>query len=195
MLTNSISTSIRLEIDNLVLRLINPSDIKIVVRYVNDNRDFLKDWEPQRNDMYYTEIGWHQRITQIQQLQRIGFYYQFIIEEEGDDNIKGMISYNNIQGYPAFSGVVGYSLAENAQGKGIMRRALSTTNQWLFEEKHLHRISAAFMPRNTRSESVLLSVGFIKEGFAKDYLMINGIWEDHVLVSVINPIWKDPKNT
>ncbi len=191
----SINTRVRLDIDNLVLRLINPSDTESIVRYVNDNRDFLRDWEPQRNEMYYTEIGWHHRISQIQSLQQVGFYFQFLIEEKGDENIKGMISYNNIQGFPAFSGAVGYSLSEDAQGKGVMRRALATTNQWLFNERHLHRISAAFMPRNKKSESVLLSAGFIKEGFVKDYLMINGVWEDHVLVGVVNSNWKDPKNS
>ncbi|MCA2465422.1 30S ribosomal protein S5 alanine N-acetyltransferase, partial [Vibrio alginolyticus] len=33
-------------------------------------------------------------------------------------------------------------------------------------------------------------VGFSKEGYAKDYLLINGEWQDHVLTSLTNPHWQ-----
>jgi ribosomal-protein-alanine N-acetyltransferase len=53
----------------------------------------------------------------------------------------------------------------------------------------MHRIMASYMPRNARSEAVLERLGFQKEGFAKDYLLINGKWEDHNLTSLVNPDW------
>jgi ribosomal-protein-alanine N-acetyltransferase len=28
------------------------------------------------------------------------------------------------------------------------------------------------------------------EGYARDYLLINGRWEDHVLTGIVNPDWK-----
>jgi ribosomal-protein-alanine N-acetyltransferase len=28
------------------------------------------------------------------------------------------------------------------------------------------------------------------EGYARDYLMINGKWEDHIFTSLINPHWR-----
>jgi [ribosomal protein S5]-alanine N-acetyltransferase len=46
---------------------------------------------------------------------------------------------------------------------------------------------ANFRPENRRSESVLTSIGFRREGLARSYLRINGQWADHVLTSMINP--------
>lgn len=35
-------------------------------------------------------------------------------------------------------------------------------------------------------------LGFKVEGYAYDYLLINGRWEDHVLTSLTNPAWTPP---
>jgi len=51
----------------------------------------------------------------------------------------------------------------------------------------VHRIHANYMPHNRRSGAVLRRLGFVVDGFARDYLQINGRWEDHVLTSLINP--------
>ena len=36
------------------------------------------------------------------------------------------------------------------------------------------------MPRNLASRRAAAKAGFIEEGLAKDYLKINGRWEDHL---------------
>jgi ribosomal-protein-alanine N-acetyltransferase len=46
---------------------------------------------------------------------------------------------------------------------------------------------ANYMPRNARSGDLLARLGFTVEGKASQYLQINGVWEDHVLTSRINP--------
>jgi ribosomal-protein-alanine N-acetyltransferase len=42
------------------------------------------------------------------------------------------------------------------------------------------------MPRNIRSLKVLQKNGFNEEGLAKKYLKINGKWEDHVHMVILN---------
>lgn len=74
--------------------------------------------------------------------------------------VLGVISYTSVMQYPSYSCTVGYSLDESAQGQGIMRRALAATNQWLFDNVHIHRVCASYMPCNTRSAKVLEAVGF-----------------------------------
>jgi ribosomal-protein-alanine N-acetyltransferase len=44
---------------------------------------------------------------------------------------------------------------------------------------------ANYMPRNDRSGRLLGRLGFEKEGYAKRYLKIEGLWEDHVLTAKI----------
>lgn len=129
-------------------------------------------------------------MVQLIELQRYGLSYYFLIFEKGNNNVLGVISYNNIIQNPFYSCHLGYSLAKEEQGKGIMRRAIKKTNRWLFEHINMHRIMASYMPRNKRSEAVLEALGFVKEGKAKKYLLINGKWEDHILTSLINAKWR-----
>jgi ribosomal-protein-alanine N-acetyltransferase len=49
---------------------------------------------------------------------------------------------------------------------------------------------ANYMPHNRRSGNVLKRAGFVVEGYARDYLMINGKWEDHIFTSLTNPHWR-----
>jgi [ribosomal protein S5]-alanine N-acetyltransferase len=48
-----------------------------------------------------------------------------------------------------------------------------------FGDLDLHRVQAAVMPRNVGSIRVLEKNRFREEGYAVDYLCINGVWEDH----------------
>jgi ribosomal-protein-alanine N-acetyltransferase len=50
----------------------------------------------------------------------------------------------------------------------------------------LHRIEANVMPRNLRSRRVLAKLGFAEEGLARQYLKINGVWEDHIHYVMFN---------
>ena len=102
----------------------------------------------------------------------------------------GTISVSQVSRFPLYSCYVGYSLAEHAQGNGVMTRALKMACRYMFESHNMHRICATYMPFNQRSEAVLHRVGFEYEGTAKDYLLINGEWQDHILTSLLNPDWK-----
>jgi ribosomal-protein-alanine N-acetyltransferase len=45
----------------------------------------------------------------------------------------------------------------------------------------LHRLEAACIPDNVASVRLLEKTGFRREGYARGYLCINGIWQDHLL--------------
>ena len=46
------------------------------------------------------------------------------------------------------------------------------------------------MPHILSSGNLLKRLGFVVEGYARDYLMINNQWQDHVLTSLINSQWE-----
>jgi len=50
-----------------------------------------------------------------------------------------------------------------------------------FSTLRLHRIEAACIPTNAASIRLLEHCGFTREGYARQYLCINGIWQDHLL--------------
>ena len=70
-----------------------------------------------------------------------------------------------------------------------MSEAIKKAIDYMFCEQNIHRIMANYMPSNTRSAKLLKKLGFTIEGLAKDYLLINGKWEDHVLTSLTNRYW------
>jgi ribosomal-protein-alanine N-acetyltransferase len=71
-----------------------------------------------------------------------------------------------------------------------MVEAVGAAVGYAFAVLRLHRVMANYMPHNVRSAAVLRRAGFTVEGYARDYLLINGRWEDHVLTGIVNPDWK-----
>ncbi len=71
-----------------------------------------------------------------------------------------------------------------------MTEALQVAISYVFTELNMHRIMASYIPHNQRSGMLLKRLGFVVEGYARDYLMINGQWQDHILTSLTNYKWK-----
>ncbi len=176
--------------DDIILRTAEPTDGKLISDYFIANRDFLREWEPKREDAFFSEAGWTQRLIKLNELHRMGLGYYLIILDSDSGEMLGTISFSNISRFPFHACNVGYSLSQTAQGRGVMTRALRMAVEYMFDIQNLHRIMAGYMPRNKRSESVLKRLEFTQEGLAKDYLLINGKWEDHVLTSLTNANWK-----
>ncbi|NOI13147.1 ribosomal protein S5-alanine N-acetyltransferase [Vibrio hepatarius] len=176
--------------DDIILRTAEPTDGKLISDYFIANRDFLREWEPKREDAFFSETGWTQRLIKLNELHRMGLGYYLIILDSDSGEMLGTISFSNISRFPFHACNVGYSLSQTAQGRGVMTRALRMAVEYMFDIQNLHRIMAGYMPRNKRSESVLKRLEFTQEGLAKDYLLINGKWEDHVLTSLTNANWK-----
>ncbi|KOO08301.1 ribosomal protein S5-alanine N-acetyltransferase [Vibrio hepatarius] len=176
--------------EDIILRTAEPTDGKLISDYFIANRDFLREWEPKREDAFFSEAGWTQRLIKLNELHRMGLGYYLIILDSNSGEMLGTISFSNISRFPFHACNVGYSLSQTAQGRGVMTRALRMAVDYMFNIQNLHRIMAGYMPRNKRSESVLKRLEFTQEGLAKDYLLINGKWEDHVLTSLTNANWK-----
>jgi ribosomal-protein-alanine N-acetyltransferase len=66
-------------------------------------------------------------------------------------------------------------------GKGHMTAAVAAVLPFAFGTLRLHRVEAACIPANIASIRLLEKTGFRREGFARQYLCIDGIWQDHLL--------------
>lgn len=175
----------------IILRTADFDDAARITHYFITNRDYLQPWEPKREEAFFSELGWQQRLIKLRELHKMALgFYLLIIDAESDDML-GTISFSNISRFPFYACNVGYSLTEHAQGKHIMTRALKMACDYMFNEQKMHRVMASYMPHNTRSEAVLQRLGFVIEGHAKDYLLIDGQWQDHNLTALVNPNWKE----
>lgn len=127
---------------------------------------------------------WQKEITDNQAVRL------FIFKKDQLDSIIGICHFTQIFRGSFQACYLGYKIDYAYEGKGLMYEALQTAIQYLFENLYLHRIMANYMPANIRSAKLLNRLGFVIEGYAKEYLFINHRWEDHVLTALINQNWE-----
>ncbi|MCO4784792.1 GNAT family N-acetyltransferase [Marinomonas atlantica] len=167
-----------------VLKLLDESEAPLLKTYVNEQREHLVSWEPQRGEDYYSDETCRLRVKEMR---------RDFIEDKGcvlcllNSEQDRMLAYSNYSQFVrgiSQSCFLGYSLAEDIQGQGYMNECLEAGIQHVSKELNIDRIQACYMPRNHKSAAVLERLKFEKEGIAKHYLKINGQWEDHVLTAL-----------
>src|SRR5207245_11020414 len=79
------------------------------------------------------------------------------------------------------AGSLGYWIGAPYARQGHMTAAVRTLIPFAFGTLKLHRVEAACIPANVASIRLLEKTGFQREGFAQQYLCIDGAWQDHFL--------------
>ncbi|MHC5613597.1 MAG: ribosomal protein S5-alanine N-acetyltransferase [Nostoc sp.] len=180
--------------DRLLLRASIHEDVPQILKYFTDNKTYLTPFYPVWADGFFTEEYWQYQIeNSFLEFLNGQSLKLFIFAKKNPTVIIGTANYSNFVRGAAHFCYLGYSLAEKKQGKGYMTEGLKAANKYLFEELNFHRVMANYMPHNRRSGNVLKRLGFVIEGYARDYLLINGQWEDHIMTSLINHNWQAPK--
>ncbi|MNM11686.1 putative ribosomal N-acetyltransferase YdaF [compost metagenome] len=151
------------------------------------NREFFEKFSPSIPDDFYTVEHQLQIINQTRADRDEDRKYNFIVCHKEDDRIIGSIGLSFVVRGPLQSCMVGYSLDRNYNGKGYMTEAVKQVVSYAFEELKFHRITGEASPRNPGSIRVLENAGFHKEGIARSNVKINGVWEDHQVLAIINP--------
>ncbi len=182
----------QLETARLVVRIVRPSDAVALADYVVRNREHLSPWEPTRPDAYYTVTFWQRELELLAAAFDAGMMAPFAIfhREAPDGAVLGRCTLSNIVRGAFQAAHLGYSLDREHVGQGVMSEALRAVITYAFETLNLHRLMANYMPGNERSGTLLRRLGFMPEGYARDYLRIAGAWRDHVLTSLANDRWK-----
>jgi len=184
----------RLETERLVLTLLQPGMEQAMVDFLRANRGHFSIWDPPVPEGKDTTQYWHsQTLKSLMEFQS-GSAVRFVLSLRDDPAcIIGAANFSQISRGPFQAAILGYKIAAASEGRGLMREALQTTICYVFEELHLRRIHANYIPHNVRSGRLLARLGFTIEGYAKDYLFINDAWRDHVLASLtnsqFNPDW------
>ena len=173
--------------ERLVIRLLDPDEVKMMLSFRFENRTFLEPWEPRRRPEFFTENYWRLQLQAHRREFQLGQSVCLAILDQPQKQVLGVCNFTNIVRGTFQSCHLGYALAEKHQGHGYMQEALAAACDFMFDQMLLHRIMANYLPRNERSGRLLARLGFEKEGLARQFLLINGIWEDHVLTSRLNP--------
>jgi ribosomal-protein-alanine N-acetyltransferase len=111
-------------------------------------------------------------------------YAFLIVGREPGRPLLGYVHLSSVTRRPFDNAYLGYWIAAERQGEGLMTEAVRLAVAFAFEALGLHRVQAAVIPRNAASRRVLAKVGFREEGVALRYLEIAGRWEDHILHAI-----------
>lgn len=177
--------------DRVLVRMATNEDIPSILDYFIENEIYLTPYYPSWQDDFFTQEYWQFQIeVNNQEFINDRSLRLFIFPKTNPNQIIGTVNFSSFFRGAAQYCTLGYSLAENEQGKGYMTEALQSAVLYMFRELKMHRIMANYMPHNRRSGNVLKKLGFVVEGYARDYLMINDKWEDHILTSLINSDWQ-----
>ncbi len=150
------------------------------------SRGFLTPWEPIWPSDDLTRSGFRRRLRRYAEDIVADRSYPFLIFRAADGALLGGITLANVRRGIVQAGTIGYWVGEPFAGQGHMTAALRVLLPFLFSELTLHRIEAACIPSNAASVRVLEKCGFVREGLARRYLCINGVWQDHVLFGLLN---------
>jgi ribosomal-protein-alanine N-acetyltransferase len=186
-----VSVGARLETPRLVVRLADEPEARAVVEYFTRNRAHLAPWEPRHPEAFYSDGYWRERLSlyKLEALEGRG-WRAMMFERAHPERVVGTISLTNIVRGALHGANLGYGLEGALQGRGCMREALEAVIGFAFAELRLHRLEANYRPENVRSAALLKRLAFVPQGFARDYLLIDGAWRDHVLTALVNTTWQ-----
>lgn len=163
----------------MTIRLVTRDDVPALVDLLRANREFLAPWEPLRTEEFFTPEYQGTAVDEaLEQHQRGTMLPQVIL---ADGEIVGRITLNNIVRGPLQSAKLGSWVASAANGRGVATAAVAAMIPIAFDELKLHRIAAATLLHNVRSQRVLERSGFVRFGVAPRYLRIAGEYQDHAL--------------
>ncbi len=177
-----------IETERLLLTIPAEDAAPRMLAFAEENREHLTRWQPPEPNGLYTENFWRDYLKRSLEdfVQDRAMKLVLFEKERPQGAVIGECNYSNFVRGPFQACYLGYKIDYRAEGRGLMREALTASISYAFETLRLHRIMANYIPTNERSGRLLRRLGFTVEGYARDYLLIDGEWRDHVLTSLTN---------
>ena len=167
--------------EGVSLRMPQPGDHAEWAALREESRRFLTPWEPVWPEDDLTRAAFRRRLKRYAEDQRNDLAYAFLIFRRTDGRLVGGLTLANVRRGVAQAGSIGYWVGAPYARHGYMTAAVRALIPYCFSTLRLHRLEAACIPGNNASIGLLEKTGFQREGYARGYLCINGVWQDHLL--------------
>ena len=167
--------------DGLLLRFPVAADYAAWAELRGLSRTHLVPWEPKWAEDELSRVAYKLRMRHYERELRDQTGYAFLIFRAVDEQLIGGLTLTNVRRGVTQSCAIGYWVGVSHTGNGYMTSSVKAVRKFAFEGLRLHRVEAACLPSNAASIRVLEKAGFRREGLAREYLKINGEWQDHVL--------------
>jgi ribosomal-protein-alanine N-acetyltransferase len=181
--------ALRLVGERVMLRPPERGDWEEWAQLRGESRRFLTPWEPSWSPDSLSRAAFRRRLQRHAIDWRADQGYSFFLHRLEDGALVGGIGLSNVRRGVAETGSLGYWIGERHARKGYMSAGLKLVLGFAFQRLRLHRIEAACLPHNAPSRGLLVKTGFREEGYAREYLCIDGRWQDHVLYAILRDEW------
>jgi ribosomal-protein-serine acetyltransferase len=171
------------------LRLFEEADASELSALIETNRAYLAQWMP-----------WAATQTPERTLEFIRATRRQLAENDGFQT--AIIRTGGVIGVAGFHGVdwshrstsIGYWLAEDQQGQGIMTRTVRALTEHALLGWRLNRVEIRAAPDNHRSRAVPERLGFRQEGVLREAEKAGGRYLDSVVYGMVASAWPSASN-
>jgi ribosomal-protein-serine acetyltransferase len=171
----------------LELRILEERNAEELYMLTEANRPYLSRWLPWPDDIL--SIG-DSRLFIRDGLRQFAENNGFQAGIWSDNELIGCIGFHRIN-WTDRNTEIGYWLAENMTGRGIMTKACTALLDYAFNVWKLHRVVIRCAVENVKSRAIPQRLGFTQEGILRGEIYVNDAYLDHVLYSVLSDEWWD----
>ncbi len=172
--------------ENLKLILSQPNHAEEVTTVVRENLEQLKPWMNWATNDYSIETAREFIKFNLSEFANKGSFSASIIS---DGKFVGAVGFHNLD-LMNKSAHIGYWLAKEAQGKGIITRCCRVLLDYLFDDLGLNRVQINCMSENVKSRAIPERLNFVEEGIERQSGFHLGKFVDFVIYSMLAEDWR-----
>jgi len=172
--------------DDLKLSLPEPWRAEEIAAIVRGNLKHLQPWMPWAVDDYSIDSAkeWIQRT--LAEFAEDGRFNAIVLLDEKPVGAIGFHNLNTANG----SAEIGYWIAKEYEGRGIVTRCCRVLIDYLFDVRGLNRIQINCNIENRRSRAVPERLGFTLEGVHRQVEYVNGHFGDWAVYAMLKDEWQ-----
>jgi ribosomal-protein-serine acetyltransferase len=171
--------------EHTTLAMVEMRDAEELFALVDGSRMYLREWLPWVD----ANISINETVAFVEAAQRQysrGEGFQCCIRYRG--KIVGIIGIHRVDRFHK-QAEIGYWLAEETQGRGIMTSCCRELVDFMFREYKLHRVEIRAAVGNTKSRAIPERLGFKHEGTLREAEWVNDHFVDGAVYSMLEQDW------
>jgi ribosomal-protein-serine acetyltransferase len=168
--------------DDFHLRVLEEADAEEVHALVEANRAALADWMPWAAEQTFDRTANFIRGARERYERNDGFEAALVV----DGRIVGCAGFPGVD-WVARATSIGYWLAEEHRGRGLMTRAVSALVDHAFGEWKLHRVEIRAAAENAASRAIPERLGFEREGILREAERVGDEYQNLIVYGLLAP--------
>jgi len=173
--------------EDIVLRSYQMSDAPELIALIDNNRAYLRQFLPWLDQNHRVEDSEKFIQFTLDQLdQDLGFICGIFFQ----DKLVGSCGYHLVNKTNA-SVSLGYWLAQDMTGKGIITRCVKFLINYAFDQLKLNKVVIQVGETNLPSRAICEKLSLVNEGLERDAEILYGEYVNHIRYSVLKSDWEN----